>query len=228
MAEELDRHSKAFEAELIKDEDQRATAEARNGLRQFDAVVELTEYFLQPERRFKLRPSHLLHLHRIALEGISPFAGNYRPAAIEIGGSKHKPVGAHLVPGLIEEMCDYVNENWHSASPIHLAAFVLWRLNWIHPFTDGNGRTARAASYLVLCLRLGYQLPGTNTIPEQISTDKAPYYQALEAADLAHRDSRTELRQLEELVAGLLANQLISVHKQATEAATQPPSRRFH
>src|SRR6266853_5258086 len=80
-----------------------------------------------------------------------------------------KPPGAHMVPEEVEHMCDYVNDNWEKSSPVHLAAYALWKLNWIHPFTDGNGRTARAISYLLLCLRLGYRLPGTNTIPEQIS-----------------------------------------------------------
>lgn len=160
-----DRHSKAFEAELISDPDELARQEARNGLRQFDVVMEMLDYFLQPERPFKLRPSHVLHLHRVALEGISAYAGNFRPAGIEIRGSKHQPVGAHQVPDKVEELCDYVNENWASKPPIRLAAYCLWRLNRIHPFTDGNGRTARALSYLVLCIRLGYRLPGTNTIP---------------------------------------------------------------
>jgi Fic family protein len=211
-----DRHSKALEAELIADPIARAQAEARNGLRQFDAVVELIEYFLSPDRKVKLRPSHLLHLHRIALEGISSYAGVWRPAGIEIGGSKHQPIGAHLVPGEIEEMCDYINENWQSSSPVHLAAYALWKLNWIHPFTDGNGRTARALSYLLLCARLGYRLPGSVTIPEQISQDKNPYYRALEAADERWADKKIDLSALEQLLADLLGNQLASIHDQAT------------
>ena len=52
--------------------------------------------------------------------------------------------------------------------PIHLAAYTMWRVNWIHPFAGGNGRTSRAVSNLVLCARLGYRLPGTLTVPEQI------------------------------------------------------------
>jgi len=98
MNEETDRHSKALDVELIADPTARAEAEAKNGIRQFDAVVELIDYFLSPDRKIKLRPSHLLHLHRIALEGISSYAGIYRPAGIEIHGSRHQPVGAHLVP----------------------------------------------------------------------------------------------------------------------------------
>ena len=174
MSEDQDRHSKALDAELISDPAARAEREAKNGLRQIDEVLGMIEHFSHPERNFKLRPSHLLHLHRIALDGISSYAGNWRPAGIEIGGSKHQPIGAYLVPGEIEEMCDYVNDNWSNSTAIHLAAYALWRLNWIHPFTDGNGRTARAFSYLLLCLRLGYRLPGRKTIPEQIAADKLP------------------------------------------------------
>jgi Fic family protein len=216
MSEEHDRHSQALEAELVTDPDEKARVEARNGLEQFDAVIELIEYFSDPEHKFKLRPSQLLHLHRIALKGLSSYAGNFRPAGIEIRGSKHEPVGAHMVPEEIEHMCDYVNDNWETSLPIHLGAYALWKLNWIHPFTDGNGRTARAISYLLLCLRLGYRLPGSNTIPDQISLDKTPYYVALEAADKAWADKKIELSVLEDYLAGLLANQLVSVHEQAT------------
>jgi Fic family protein len=209
------RHSQARDAELITDPDELARQEARNGLRQFDAVVEMVEYFLHPDRPFRLRPSQLLHLNRIALEGISSYAGNWRPAAIEIGGSKHQPVGAHQVPEMVEDMCDYVNDHWHQRNALHLAAYVMWRLNWIHPFTDGNGRTSRAISYLVLCIKIGYLLPGKRTIPDQIAEDRTPYYKALEAADQALTRGEIDLIAMEELLSGMLANQLVAVHEDA-------------
>jgi Fic family protein len=141
------------------------------------------------------------------------FAGNFRPAGVGIKGSKYEPPGAFQVAGLVEELCDYVNGNF-DRSAVHLAAYSLWRLNWIHPFTDGNGRTARALSYLVLCIRLGYRLPGTRTIPELISDDKAPYYKALEKAD------QGELKELEAYVQALLATQLLGIAEAA--AGTHP------
>ena len=49
LDDELDRHSRALEPGLITDPDARAVREARNGLRQFDEVIELVEYFLHPE-----------------------------------------------------------------------------------------------------------------------------------------------------------------------------------
>jgi Fic family protein len=214
MADET-RHSKAFEAQIITNPDELARKESFNVVAQYRAVTDMIESFLQPERPFKLRPSHLLHLHRAALDGISSYAGNSRPAAIEIGKSRHEPPPAHRVPELIEELCDYVNEKWTIKSPLHLAAYVMWRLNWIHPFTDGNGRTSRAGSYLVLCVRLKSLLPGRLTIPEQIEQNRTPYYRALESADLAFADGRIDLTAMKELLASMLAKQLYALHKDA-------------
>jgi Fic family protein len=144
------------------------------------------------------------------LDGINRFAGNYRPSGIDIIGSKHRPPLASTVPGLVEDLCDCVNENFHNATALRLAAYVMWRLNWIHPFDDGNGRTA--ASYLILCVKLGERLPGKRTIPDLISGNKAPYYHALEAADAAWTDgNRVDLSELEQLLENLLGAQLVNV-----------------
>jgi Fic family protein len=120
------------------------------------------------------------------------------------------------VAAFVEEMCDYVNEKWSQQTAIHLASYAMWRLNWIHPFDDGNGRTSRMLSYVILCVRSGQHLPGKNTIPEQISKDKTPYYMALDAADDACRDDRVDVSVLEELLSGMLANQLVEVYQDAT------------
>ncbi|HEX4321846.1 MAG TPA: Fic family protein [Acidobacteriaceae bacterium] len=206
------RHSRALEATIISDPDLLARQEVLNGLKQFDAVLQMVESFLDPQRQpFKFRPSHLLHLHRIALLGISSYAGNWRPSDIEIGGSGHTPPGAFEVPERIEELCDYVNEKWHEKSALHLAAYVMWRLNWIHPFTDGNGRTSRAASYLILCVKMGYILPGKRTIPDQIAEDKTQYYKALEAADSAWQSGKIDLTAMKQLLSSMLAQQLVAV-----------------
>ena len=114
---------------------------------------------------------------------------------------------------MVEGLCDYVNERWTEKSPLHLAAYVMWRLNWIHPFTDGNGRTSRAVSYLVLCVRLQSLLPGRVTIPEQIERDRQPYYQALEAADQAWGEGRVDLTAMKELLGSMLAKQLYAVYE---------------
>jgi Fic family protein len=206
------RDSRALEPDLIKDPQARAEAEARNGLRQYDAGIKVVQSALE-RSPFKLRVSLVLALHREALAGISVFAGNFRPAGVKIEGSKHEPVGAHLVPELVEEMCDYVNSCWDESTPIHLGAYIMWRLNWIHPFADGNGRTSRILSYVVLSIRAGAVLPGTPTIPDQIVDNRNPYFDALDSADAAWREGRIDVSEMEKLLSTLLAKQLANFYE---------------
>jgi len=198
---------------LPTDPEQIALIEARNGLRQVDAIRAFVRKSIG--KPFKLRISDILRLNRVAIEGLNPLAGVFRPDEMKISYSRHNPPPPDLVPEFVEEMCDYVNDNFDKP-PVHLAAYVLWRINWIHPFDDGNGRTARAISYAVLCIALGYELPGTNTIPEQIAGNKAPYYKALEAADEAYKAKRIDVSKLENLLEEGLAKQLVEVHQKAT------------
>jgi Fic family protein len=214
-AHERDRRdSRALEPELISDPQAKAAAEARNGFRQYDAAIGTIHDALE-RGSFKLRPSLVLGLQREALAGISACAGNYRPGGVAIQGSKHEPVGAHLVPELVEDMCDYVNDHWKESTPIHLAAYLMWRLNWIHPFADGNGRTSRITSYVVLSIRAGVILPGTSTIPDQIVDNRGPYFEALDAADEAWREGNIDVSKMEALLAALLARQLAEFYQAA-------------
>jgi len=92
---------------------------------------------------------------------------------------------------------------------------VLWRLSWIHPFSDGNGRTSRAAAHVVLSIKLDSLLPGTPTIPEQIAADKVPYYEALEAADASCARGEVDVSALEDLLSRMLVEQLRHAADQA-------------
>jgi len=208
------RDSRALEPQLISDPQEKAAAEARNGFRQYDAAISAIHTALD-RGSFKLRPSLILGLQREALAGISSYAGNYRPGGVAIEGSKHEPVGAHSVPELVEDICDYVNDHWNDSTPIHLASYVMWRLNWIHPFADGNGRTSRIVSYAVLSIRAGSILPGTPTIPDQIVDNRKPYFDALDAADLAFREGKIDVTKMEELLGALLARQLAQFYQAA-------------
>lgn len=69
------RHSRAEVAEVVTDPDELARLEAYNTLQQYLKIEEMVGYFLDPDRPFKLRPSHIATLHRSALEGISATAG---------------------------------------------------------------------------------------------------------------------------------------------------------
>jgi Fic family protein len=226
-----DRHSHAEDAQLLSDPEEIARREAENGLRQFNLALEMIRTSVKDkERPFKLRAGPILQLHKAALDGLHRLAGTFRNTPVTIGGSKHQPPHESFVSDEVQTMCEYVNENWPTKSATHLAAYVLWKMNWIHPFSDGNGRTARTISYVVLSSKLDGLLPGTPTIPEQIAADKEPYYQGLEAADDAWRATgQVNVSNLENMLNSMLAAQLLSATKEASgEIASAAALSTFH
>jgi Fic family protein len=215
-----DRHSVAEQLDLIKDPKDRARREAENGVRQYAIALDVIRTHVHDaDRPFRLRSSLILRLHKEVLDGIHLLAGTFRNTPVKIGGSVHEPVEAFMVAEETERLCEYVNDNWAAKSALHLAAYVLWRLNWIHPFADGNGRTARTVSYVVLSIKLDGLLPGVPTIPDQIATDKTPYYGALEAADSAWKATQqVDVTQLESMLEAMLAKQLVAAVSSAAAA----------
>ncbi len=213
------RHSEAESANVVTDSEEKARLEASNALKQAERVKELIMQSIDRGGQFKLRPSVLLDLNRCAIQDLDAYAGSWRPGGVKINKSNHSPPDGHLVPELIEDLCDYINTTWVTSSAVHLASMVMWRINWIHPFTEGNGRTSRAASYLVLCAKEQLLLPGEYTIPEQIVENRTPYYEALEDGD-RHFTEKNELNnqtvpKMEQLLGGMLAKQLTERYKKA-------------
>jgi Fic family protein len=217
-----DRHSHAEVALLLSDPVEIARREAENGLRQFSLAIEIiATHVKDKDRPFKLRHGPIMQLHKAALEGLHPLAGTFRNTPVKIQGSVHQPPEAAFVADEVQLMCEYVNDHWSTKSAVHLAAYVLWKMNWIHPFADGNGRTARAVSYVVLSIKLDSLLPGTPTIPDQIATNKSPYYKALEAADTEWAKDKVDVSELEAVIEGMLARQLINAAKEASGEAVE-------
>jgi Fic family protein len=152
-------------------------------------------------------------LHGIAMYKLLDEAGSYRKVAVGLTNSPYVPPNWIEVPGHMATFCQYVNDEWESRDLVYLSAFVLWRLNWIHPFRNGNGRTARATSYLVLCAKHGKPLPPKNTVMEQIVAAKPRHDALLRHADTVYAATQNIDAAIQPLVAfigDLLANQLKS------------------
>jgi Fic family protein len=205
---------------LYQTPEQKADLEARNGLLQFDEVRNMIAASLI---EFELTPDIFLRLQYLAIHDLYDCAGKFRWDAVYlsraiIDASLHQPGPWQDVPEHVQNMCEYVNNNFRKPA-IHLSAYVMWRCNWIHPFFGGNGRTSRAAGYLVLCARLGYELPGSPTVMQQIADvpmNHDKYEKALQYADAADRNGRLDVSAMEQLVSDCLAAQLLSVHKEAS------------
>jgi Fic family protein len=102
--------------------------------------------------------SVIQRLHRLFYQSIDEDkAGVYRDIQVFISGTDYVPPAPEEVPSLMAAFVNQLNTQWFRLHPVHLAAFAHKRLADIHPFIDGNGRTARLLMNLVLINR-GYQI----------------------------------------------------------------------
>lgn len=81
------------------------------------------------------------------------------------------------VPGLLEELVEYVNTT--DDHPLIVAAIVHYQLVTIHPFEDGNGRTARLLSGYILDLN-GFGFNGIGSLEEYFAYDINEYYESIQ------------------------------------------------
>lgn len=188
------------------DPDLFARIQEQNLLRQYDLLTNCVEIALA--KGIEAFDKYILwSLNAAAVANIAQFGGRFRRQPISVG--THIPPHFKDVPELIDEFLSVIHENWTiSTYPTILPAYALWRLNWIHPFIEGNGRTARAACYLLMCLRQGALLPGKKIVPERIRENRDPYYAALQAADRHWEDGRFDVDDLAIYLERLLADQL--------------------
>jgi Fic family protein len=121
-------------------------------------------------------------LHALILRGIDdPNAGRERTVHVAISGSQHVPPPPADVAPLLHDLFDWYQTEGSRMHPVRCAAVFHHRFISIHPFTDGNGRTARLLMNLIL-MRNGYP-------PAIIKADPArrtAYLDALEVASVQH------------------------------------------
>jgi Fic family protein len=91
----------------------------------------------------------------------------------------YMPPEAKDVPGLMKELVAWINTSADKSVPCPIRAGIAhYQFATIHPYYDGNGRTARLLTTLILHLG-GYDLKGLYSLEEYYARDLAAYYQAL-------------------------------------------------
>lgn len=81
------------------------------------------------------------------------------------------------IPALLDELVEYVNTT--DDHPLIVAAVVHYQLVTIHPFEDGNGRTARLLSGYIMDLN-GYGFNGIGSLEEYFAYDIDEYYESIQ------------------------------------------------
>jgi len=201
--------------------------EISNGIRHYDFLRSIVLASLSAQKPF-LSSQVLKALNFHAIACLHSHAGEYRPCEVAVfgkdtDGNQVKTYDAPYffrVPALMEDLVNDVNRTWeNSSNPIIIASYVLWRLNAIHPFINGNGRTARAACYFVLCVAFGKWLPGKTILPELIRDSHDEYVSNLRLVDQSERENKLDLTPLHQFISKLLEQQI-----QSAPTDDAPPS----
>lgn len=133
-------------------------------------------------------------LHKITVKGVRggrADPGNYRKIQNYIVNSRtreviYTPPSPLDVPYLMREFVGWLNGSEEIPS-ILAAGIAQFQFVHIHPFIDGNGRTARLLSTLIL-YKTGYDFKRLFTISEYYDKDRPLYYQAIQSVRKNHMD----------------------------------------
>jgi Fic family protein len=132
---------------------------------------------IEKDKKHTFSEVFIRNLQKLIVSGTdSEYAGAYRTSNVIITGADHTPPDASEVPALMRELLSWVKENKKKLHPIELSALLHHRLVKIHPFFDGNGRTARLVMNIIL-LQAGYPLVFV------LKNDRRKYYDTLSKAD---------------------------------------------
>jgi Fic family protein len=138
----------------------------------------------------KITTSTILKIHELTTRRILPRgeAGHFRKVAVAVSNHKtrevvFRPTLPNLVQPQIEAYVAWLNSLLgKDINPILRAGITHYELVRVHPFIDGNGRTARAVTTLVLFLE-GYDFKKFFSLEEYYDRNAADYYTALKTAE---------------------------------------------
>lgn len=130
-----------------------------------------------------VREIHAIILHGIDLKN----AGVWRTDRVRISGSRHICPNPIKIPKLMDELFEYYEANKNTLHPVILSANMHEKLVTIHPFIDGNGRTARLIMNMIL-LKHGYPI----TVISSENQARADYYRTLETAQISTTGDNSE------------------------------------
>ncbi len=158
-----------------------------------------------------------------AVKKPTPYRGGQN--VIRDAGSRrivYMPPEASDVPRLMEELVDWLRRSEHEGVPCPIRAGIAhYQFATIHPYYDGNGRTARLLTTLILH-RGGYDLKGLYSLEEYYARDLSAYYRAL-AVGPSHNyyqgRAEADITAWVEYFCAGMADSFESVRRRAREAA---------
>lgn len=140
--------------------------------------------FIEENQEKNIDKAFIIELHKIMTIKTSAeyCAGDYRKDEIFVqdhvdGEIAHIPPDWKELEKLMQDLCDFANKENEFIHPIVKASVIHFLIGFIHPFKDGNGRTARALFYWYLSKK-GYTLIKNISISRAILESRIQYDKA--------------------------------------------------
>lgn len=131
----------------------------------------------------------IIHLYEMITDGLPSeigveLRGQYRTNEVRITGVNHVPPNFQKVDEYMNGLLHFINQKDPPKYDLLRTAIAHHRFVWIHPFTDGNGRTVRMLTYAML-IKCGFgSVAGRIINPSAIfCNDRKAYYRGLAEAD---------------------------------------------
>ena len=157
----------------------------------------ITMKYIVEHKEKELTPENILYVHKLIINGTLEFPseeGCFREnddihvVDYTKGEVVHIPPPKKDLENLIQSLCVFFNNDSEDfIHPIIKGCIVHFMMGWIHPFTDGNGRTARALFYWYM-LKKGYWLTEYLSISRIIQETKNQYEKAYLYTELDDND----------------------------------------
>lgn len=100
-------------------------------------------------------------------------------------GIVYTPPVAGQVPGMMDDLLDFIQSS--ELHPLFKACIAHFYFVYIHPFTDGNGRTARALSFMML-MKSGYDFFRFFSVSGIIAEERSRYYKSMRNVEASGDD----------------------------------------
>ena len=177
--------SQAQADEVIEQDERRHLMKPEQEIRNYYLALNFLEKKSSEKERFSKKL--ILDVQRFVEKGASKekidLRGPMPPGVLfavydsQTGTPEYIPPEYSDIPGLLDELVEYVNTT--DDHPLVVAAVVHYQIVTIHPFEDGNGRTARLLSSYILDIN-GYGFNGIGSLEEYFAYDVNEYYESIQ------------------------------------------------
>jgi Fic family protein len=167
--------------------------------REVDNIIQVANEIWQDQsdRYSSLSPDLIREFNRRILDGLTlePHIVPGQTRTYTVGVGTYKAAPAADCDFLLERLCAWLNEAPPEPAPERRMAHAIVRavlahlyLAWIHPFGDGNGRTARLMEFQIL-VQAGVPMPAAHLLSNHYNNVRAEYYRQLERASATKGDA---------------------------------------